>query len=165
MSYWYIDGKDGRHYCYAKEPTFLCPMGEPTEYVVPAPEGSETEGAHVLKDATKAAVTAAAEQLGMDPVLLGMIVKRGHSHRHGRRRVDGRLTDQCVACGARMERKGFRVWIEALPTEEDAQSRIADRLGFSGYRPVPGSSFYLDTKKEAAQWARDEAKLERMVRS
>ena len=38
--YWYIEGADGRHYCYAKEPTFVCPMGEPV--VFDRPEGSGT---------------------------------------------------------------------------------------------------------------------------
>jgi hypothetical protein len=40
--YWYIEGADGRHYCYAKDPTYVCPMGEPV--VFERNEGAEDVG-------------------------------------------------------------------------------------------------------------------------
>lgn len=169
FTYRYYEGKDGRHYCYAKEPTFRCPMGEPTEYVVPAPEGSETEGAHVLKDGTKAAVTAAAETLGIGALELGMMLKRAHqSGRGGRKRVGGKLTDTCDACGHKLDRLGYRGWVEREPTAEEADNssdRINARLFGGGPRWRTDESHYFDTKKEVMEWAREEAKLERVVRS
>lgn len=158
-SYFYVEGVDGRHYCYAKTPTFTCPMAEPVEYV---PNANGEGGEHRLKSGLVETFDEAASALSMGPVLLGKVLKTAHQRKGTERlRVDDRLTDLCAVCGHRMERLGFRVWIEHLPTEEDTQSRIANRLGFSGWRTVDGSHRYMDTKKEAQQWARDEAELVR----
>lgn len=165
-SYFYYEGTDGRHYCYAKTPTFTCPMAEPVEVrptVIEPREGErDITHEHHLTAEHAEAITAAAAALGMDALKLGMALRSHHQRRGAQReRVNGKLTDTCAACGHRMEREGFRVWVEELPLGEDAQSRIADRLGFSSWRTVPGSSRYLDTKKEAQGWARDESRLER----
>ena len=148
--YWYIEGADGRHYCYAKEPTFVCPMGEPVEY--DRPEGSEDS--EPTARLTVEAIVPAASQLGMDPLRLAKLIRSAH-HRAGagRARVDGRLTDMCAACGHKLQRQGFRYWIEAKPLTTDSRTRIAQRLGFSEYQQVEGS-WYATTKRDAQTWAR-----------
>lgn len=152
--YWYMEGADGRHFCFAKEPTYTCPhahfertrVDEETVERIPTP-----------------AVKRAAEALGADPELLARGLERQHaSFTYGRRRVNGKLTDQCAVCGARMQRKGFRCWIEREPTDDernDMNSRVAGRLGFSNMRTE--RSFYVDTKREAREWAAEEVKVTR----
>lgn len=163
-SYFYFEGTDGRHYCWAKTPTFVCPMAEPVEYI---PNGDGEEGYHQIKLADLEPLTSAAQLLGVDPLELGMMFKRAHSSgRGGRKRVDGKVTDICSACGHRLERLGFRVWIERTPTDEEADTasnRVGARLFGSGPQWVtePGSTRYLDTKKEATTWAKDESEMVR----
>lgn len=166
FTYRYYEGKDGRHYCYAKDPTFVCPLAEPTEYVVPAGEASETEGEHRIKLGHLGLLTAAAGVLGVGALELGMMLKRTHnSGRAGRKRVDGKLTDTCGACGHKLDRLGFRGWVEREPTAEEADNasdRIGSRLFGAGPRWRNDETHYFDTKKEVMEWAREEAKLERV---
>ena len=150
VGYWYIEGADGRRYCYAKEPTFVCPMGEPVEY----DRVEDSEDREPTARLTVPAITPAAERLAMDPLLLAKLIRSAHQrHGAGRARVDGRLTDTCAACGHKMVRHGFRYWIEAKPRTADPRTRIAQRLGFSEYQQVEGS-WYARTKRDAQTWAR-----------
>lgn len=151
--YWYIEGADGRHYCYAKEPTYLCPMAEPVLF----DRAEDCEGSEPVPRLTVPAITPAAQQLAIDPLLLAKLIRSAH-HRigAGRARVDGRLTDTCAACGHKLTRKGFRYWIEAKPPRSHPRAQIAQRLGFSEYEHVEGS-WYAKTKRDARAWARGRA--------
>lgn len=163
FSYRYYEGTDGRHYCYAPAPTFVCPMADLTEYV-PNPDGEG--GEHRIKLGDLEPLTSAAQKLGVDPLELGMMLKRTHhSGRSGRKRVDGKLTDICAGCGHKLDRLGFRAWVEREPTAEEADNasdRIGARLFGSGPRWITDESHYFATKKEAVEWAREESKLERV---
>lgn len=130
--YWYIEGDDGRHYCYSKEPTYECPVG----------------GMRSLGDILELA----AGEVGIDPKFM----LRRLQHSAGRARVEGRLTDVCLGCGHKLDRLGFRYWIEGEPTEDEdtSSSRIAARLGLGdGFVTVEGP-WYAKTKKDAQAWAR-----------
>jgi hypothetical protein len=92
-----------------------------------------------------------------------MLERQHRSFTHTRRRdAGGKLTSTCDCCGSRMERMGFRVWIErpktaAEMTDTDGVSAaIAKRIGGDGVRTVTLRSFYLETKREATDWALDE---------
>jgi hypothetical protein len=151
--YWYIGGADGRRYCFAKEPTFVCPMSEPVVFDRPE-DGADREPVPRL---TVPAITPAAEQLAMSPLLLANLIRSAHNRPGaGRARVDGRLTETCAACGHKLIRKGFRYWIEAKPAAASSRTRIARRLGFSEYEQVEGS-WYAKTKRDARTWARGRA--------
>jgi hypothetical protein len=150
--YSYYEAPDGRRFCFITHPTFLCPLA--------TFERAEDENrSRVLTDA----VVAAAGVLGCDPADLARIIEGSHA-RAGtsrKRTADGKLTADCGSCGARMERLGFRCFIEApIPDGEETQGEqasraIAGRLGFSAPMRTE-RSFYVDTKREAREWALDE---------
>jgi hypothetical protein len=144
MSYRYYAGAVGARFCYAVQPTYLCPLGEPDLEAVEAPW------------------QAAARELGCSPVYLAREIRRAHrSHRIGRERdADGKLTDRCTVCGARMERHGFAAWSEA-PDPEEYRQRIADRLGFAMAVVQSTPRRYFERKREAMEWAREESKISR----
>ena len=152
--YWYIEGADGRRYCYAKDPTYLCPMGDPVVYE----RSEDSEDSEPVPRLTLDVMVPAAERLGMDQMLLAKVIGSAHLRAGaGRARIDGRLTDICATCGHKLIRKGFRYWIEAKPRTADSQTRIAQRLGFSDYRQVEGS-WYANTKRDAQTWAQGRAR-------
>jgi hypothetical protein len=155
--YWYVAGGNGEQFCWAKDATFLCPHGYFDRVRL---ESGETVNRILTSEVERAAVA-----LGGDPELLARMLERAHaSHGAGRQRVDGKLTDLCTICGAKMERKGFACW-KQVPNEPDsAQARIAGRLGFSNTRHE-GVIHYRPTKKEAEQWARRNANESRSVRA
>lgn len=162
MSYWYVDGKDGRHYCWSKQPTFVCPLADPVVYV--KHEDGES-GHHELRD-DAIEIQAGAALLKIDPVKFGRIMRSAHQRVSSVRERDdaGKLTDRCAACGHQLDRLGFRAWIEREPTAEEADTasnRINSRLFGAGPRWLTVESFYCETKKEAQAWARDEAAVER----
>jgi hypothetical protein len=151
MSGWYVAAGD-THFNWASKPSYVCPNAALVEYQAAA-DGS-SDGKHVLKDPR---VTLAAEALAADPILLGQMLLRAHSsHRAGRMRVDGRLTERCAICGTKLTRQGFRAWIDGPPTEGSGK-RIAERLGFGAIR-APIRSTWHKTRKEAEAWARHECK-------
>lgn len=149
-NYRYWDGPGGTRYCFNIEPTFVCPNADPT-FVLPSPK---------IVGLTEP-VRAAARILGMEPWKFEHILQRAHAS-HTRERVAGKLTDRCSVCGAKMDRLGFRVWIERPKSEEEltpedrTSSNVAQRLGFSGERTVVLRSAYTETKREAKQWCLDE---------
>lgn len=143
-SYRYYEGTDGRRYCWSLVPSFRCPVG--------AVEHS-TIGAYVLTPA----IEQAAQALDVDPQYLARSVK----HSAERARVGGKLTEDCNACGHRLERLGFAYWIAAKQTPGDSSVSIAIRLGVhgrSGFVMVEGG-WYAKTKNDAKAWAWGRVKL------
>jgi hypothetical protein len=135
-SYWYIEGGDGRHYCYAKELSVECPIGSMER----------------LGDT----LTIAAEEVGIDPAF--MLRKLQHSAQ--RRRDDGKLTMLCSGCGHKLTSLGFRYWIEGDPPREGTAMigrAVSLALGGSGFVMVEGP-WYATTKKDAQAWAHMRAK-------
>ena len=131
-SYRYFEGSDGRHYCFAIEPSFTCPS---------------------VREADDEKVIAAAAELGVDAKWLA----RRLQHHPVRLRDDReRLTDTCGTCGVRLKRLGFRWWIEGPPKDVDvntaASSRINQRLGGDGFVMVEGP-WYTSRKKDARTMA------------
>lgn len=131
MSYWMIHGADGKDYCWAKEPSYRCPIGS----------------AERLGDI----LAAACEVIGIDPAWL----LRRMKHSPYRKRVNGRLTDRCETCGHKLERLGF--WC-SIRTHDHEQS-VA---GFAMANIE--KQFYVDTKREAERWARDEVALTHKIK-
>jgi hypothetical protein len=79
-------------------------------------------------------------------------------HHAQRARIDGRLSEQCAACGGRLKRLGFRYWIEGPPPKtQSAEQRTASelrlRLQGTNFVTLEGP-WYAQTKAGAAQWAR-----------
>lgn len=131
MSLWYIRGADGKDYCWAKEPSYRCPIGS----------------AERLGDILEAA----AEELGVGREWLLRKIK----HAGRRARVDGRLTDRCAECGHKLERLGFHCSIRV----HDDEQTVA---GFTMAKME--KQFYLDTKREAERWAREEVRLTHSIK-
>lgn len=153
-NYCYWSGPADTRYCFNVDPTFICPNADPIRV--------EGEGVTITRDRC-VAIDAAAKALMMEPVKLARMMQRSHrSFTHSRERVDGKLTNRCACCGAKMDRLGFRVWIERPKTAEELTpedrvgSRVAERLGFDGQKTVIVRSAYVDTKREAKQWCLDE---------
>lgn len=137
--YWYIDGADGRRYCYAKEPTYRCHVGAIERDPV-APDAG-----YVLTPA----IVAAADKLEIDAQFLARKLR----HSPERSRVNGKLTDDCNACGHRMERVGFRYWIEVVDTESRTPStQLTQMMGGTPTKTVEGP-WFAKTKQAAKQWA------------
>jgi hypothetical protein len=169
MSSWRYYEHDGTRWCWNVDPTFICPNAGITEYV--APEDGDG-GAHVIAR-REDEIGEAADALGMDPIKLALILNRAHqSFKHDRERVDGKLTDRCKACGAKMRREGFRAWIERFVPEnerteaERTSTRIGSRLFGSSDTTWRREGFrWYDTKKEATGWALDEYKVAKALKA
>lgn len=144
--YWYMGpAPDGRRFCYAKTPTFTCPIASAAQgFLRDATLGSDPLAERVFD---------AASALRVDPKWLAQRVSSGSHHRE---RVDGKLTDRCT-CGARMDRLGFAIWVEREAPERTDTSARFTREVFGG-QPVErvGRTRYADTKREAQTWARQE---------
>lgn len=136
-TYRYWEAADGRRFCYARDATYRCPVSSMTE----------------LDDGLRAA----ADALGVHPGKLVRLLAAPHPHGARRERVDGQLTETCAHCGHRLQRDGFRVWVERPATEEEVRENaglaISSRLGY-GARVTERVS-WCDTKKEARTWAYD----------
>lgn len=139
--YWYIEGGDDRHFCYAKTPSFVC--------------------RHADGDDLGRLAGLAAEERGI--TRLAEIVRNAHRRSVSSiraRDAAGKLTDDCAVCGAKLKRLGFAVWEERPAGEETSQHRIAQRLGFGSHVRV-GETKYRRTKKAASDWAAKNAKASR----
>lgn len=165
MNSWYFEAPDGRRFNWNKAPTYICPNADPIRVEVDGDERIET----ITLDRA-VAIDAAARGLMMDPLKLARLIKRSHrSFSYQRERVNGKLTDRCECCGAKMDRLGFRCWVDRPKTEDEltsedrTSSRVAERLGFDPGRRVVVHSFYADTKREADAWARDELRTAKAV--
>lgn len=152
---WYVSGPDGLRFNWNKAPTFQCPNASAVTYT--AADAGGGEGTWTLQ---RPEVAAAAAAIGADPVMLGKLLHQRHaSFAAGRLRVDGRLTDRCAICGAKMTRKGFRAWIDK-PGDDEASQRVARRLGLQGPRTTIRTTWH-PTKAAAEAWARHELKRAR----
>lgn len=153
--YWYIEGGPGVRLCYAKSPTYICPHA----YFERVRDADDKVTGRV----PTAAAEKVAAVLGTDPESAAKLLERGHRSMGGRLRVDGKLTERCEGCGAKMQRKGFRIWREELVPEEERTSEqrtsaaINSRLGFDGQTWKTTYSGYVETKREAEGWARENA--------
>lgn len=161
MSYHYYDGGDGRHYCYAAEATVRCqfdPRGWP----------SISDPPPTVQAWLRETAAAAGDP---DPIRL---LRRAHA---GSQAVDPQSPTKCWACHGRLIKIGYSAWIEARlndPIHDDAvktlemESSLAstrainERLGATHIR-VSGSHRYFERKREAIQWAREEAELHRSI--
>jgi len=149
-SHWYVPGTDGRHYNWAKHPTFECPNADAVTYTPPERDGEE--GTWTLE---RDEIAVAAAAIDADPILLAKLLRQRHqTSAAGRLRVGGVLTDRCAVCGAKMKRKGFRAWIDA-PTDDATANRVSSRLGFAPTRTTIRTTWHR-TRRDAAAWARHE---------
>ena len=95
-----MPGTDGRHYNWAKHPTFECPNADAVTYTPPERDGEE--GTWTLH---RDEISVAAGAIGADAILLAKLLRqRHHTSAAGRLRVDGVLTNRCAVCGAKMTR-------------------------------------------------------------
>ena len=148
-SYWIVGpSKDGRRWAWAKSPTFTCPVER-------SASEARREGALPSEE-----LMASAAILGVDARWLAM---RLAGASHGRERdAQERLTDRC-RCGAKLRREGFACWVERLPTEDELEqtgAQISRALGGDGWRQ-DGPRRYMDTKREAEAWAREQLAVAR----
>jgi hypothetical protein len=149
--YRYYEAPDGRRFCWNVEPTFVCPLAW----------FERTDDEAKARIATPA-VEAAAAALGCGIAeLLRMLERQHRSFTNTRRRdAGGKLTNTCDCCGSRMQREGFRVWVEQpkreLSETDRVSAAISKRLGGDGVQTETLRSFYLETKREATDWALDE---------
>lgn len=171
---WYFESKDGRRWNWNKSPSFECPNYF-ARYRFTHPETGEQKLVHFPPD-KKLGVTfaryvpdevrEAAKLLncGADE-LAAMLVKVHQDRGVSRKRVGGKLTSECVACGGRLTRKGFAAWAEEpVPegeetSEQRSASNITRRLG-GGDGTIRRTTWtgYFDTKREAEEWAHESMK-------
>lgn len=155
MSAWYIAAGD-THFNWAKAPTFECPNA--------ATDGRPI-GAMLAEDAAITPLVArarlAADALGVDAAKVIGMLRRMHSGGTRRAEIDGKLTDRCAHCGAKMKRKGFRAWIDE-PGSWDGYSGATRSLNqMIGNSEPPRKTIrttWHKTKKEAEAWARHECR-------
>jgi hypothetical protein len=133
VSYRYYEGTTDkrRQFCVATSPTFVCGYTD----------GFEAAAGIMAVD-------------GISGERLSEIVANAHARTlHSSLRLrdaDGKLTDECRVCGAKLIRKGFAAWEQR---EREEQTGIAMRLGIEQFDKV-GEKRYFRTKKQAWAWAR-----------
>ena len=156
MRYW--DGPEGRRYCFTTEPLMECPN---------VPEPQREAGSGYVVTAVAKAVAAALSTTEQDAC---RVLRRAHSGSRGhRRRVDGKLTDRCDSCGAKMRNRGYFAYVEEPVPEEELTSlqRTSAALNarLSGnatqYRRI--RDVQVDTRREAKAWAWDELKADKAI--
>lgn len=136
MGYWYIEGADGRHYCWSKQATDLCPNRD----------------GMIVHDLL------ADNDCGLDVQLIAKSIQRSHRQYH-----DDLRKGYCGACGMRLERLGYDTWVEE-PNPSEVTQRVADRLGYGGaWRRVDGSLRRFKLKREAEAYAREQAAVADLV--
>lgn len=153
MSYHYYEGAPGTRYCWALDPTFICPISQ-LKYDTADEQWSVPDE-----------FTAAANLLGVEPSSLLRLMVRGHRNNR-RMRIDGKLTDRCETCGHKMERKGFRTWSERDRTEpREGVGGVSDDLTrrFGGTPSEILKTIYFDTKKEARAWALENSQVSQAI--
>lgn len=154
--YWELKGDpEGRRFCYGTEPLFVCPFGRFER------ERVDGEVTRRLPGKAEAYVVAISGVMGTTAEDVMRLLERGHSGvGHHRRRVDGKLTDRCDGCGAKMIDHGFTAWVERDRTDDSAASRVAERMGMRG----PSERLKVQPnlkRREARQWAYDEYMIAR----
>lgn len=134
--YWEIEGDpEERRFCFTTKASFTCPHA----YFEREREADASGAIIVVRRTPTPAVKAVAEALGTDVASAMRVLERGHGGRGTeRRREDGRLTDRCATCGAKMIAHGFSAYVERPKREGEfeetdrASAAIAGRLGFDG---------------------------------
>lgn len=172
---WCYEAKDGRRWTWNKAPSYECPNYF-ERYIFTDPETGETRRVHFPPEKRVGVtfsryvpdhVREAAKLIGCGgEELAAMLVKVHQDRGMERKRVDGKLTNECVACGGRLTRKGFYAYAdEPIPegeetSEQRASAAISNRLGFdsSGPRRTTWSG-HFGTKREAQEWAHENMKI------
>lgn len=135
--YNYFRGPGGRRFCWDVHPRFRCRLAD-----------GDLSTAPELGAAAKAA-----------GVTLGWVLEKAHNSRESRGRdADGRLTNRCFYCDAKMERLGFACWVEEPDDPASSRSQTRERFGLSPFRAV-GERIHLPTKREARAWALEQAQI------
>lgn len=160
-----------RRYLYNSEATYRCPY-------VTGPPWALVELAH------KSGVSRLPE-----------VFASAHRRSSRIRQIDenNRPTDRCATCGAKLDKVGYRVWVEGryedvvadlrrqasrrggrqagkqqildqVASVETSQ-RINERLGGDGWTIWPGSERYFGVKREAISWCREQAEQEKAGRA
>jgi hypothetical protein len=147
--YWELDGV---RFCFTITPHLECPMSVTTYEVLDVSTGERTitkrrpeekVGWTFTRHVT-AEQEEAARLLGVDAKAMVTLIENGHRNAwHSqdgiRRRVEGKLTDRCRACGAKLINHGYSAFVERdfdPEVDEDpegtrkASRAISDRLGF-----------------------------------
>lgn len=137
--YWYVEGGNGERFAWAKTPTYSCPFRA-------GPPGWFGSVLAESEDADELPTIDAIERM----------FRRAHgTYQSGSPRArdgNGRLTDRCSACGAKLTRHGFAAWAE----RDRGSTGISERLGIALVDRI-GENRYFRTKKRAEAWARREA--------
>lgn len=168
MRYWTIKGDpDDRRFCFTTEPRFECPHESITYSVTDLAGGAPTITKRRPEEAVGITFTRhvseemaqAAQLLGLDgKKLAAMLVGAHRSKPPTRERVDGKLTNRCATCGAKMIDHGYSAYVERPRREDemDAMHRtsaaISSRLGGEGPMVRLKSATGLK-RSEARQWA------------
>jgi hypothetical protein len=137
-AYHFYAGAGGERFCYAAAATYRCPVGS--------------------EDEPKLLAASAAALLHCDAAKLAKILEKAHHVSIRERDESGKLTETCRACGARLERVGFAAWQEH-DRDDAVGERIASRLGFGPPSEQVGARRYFERKRDAMEWAREEAKI------
>lgn len=145
----YYAGYAGRQYVYARDARIACPWD-------PGITPEEL-------DAFRAKVAAAGLDVGG-----AFDVERTLRRAHGSGvRRDEKDPTRCARCGAELVKIGYPSWVEdrmeraiAEGYLNEATERINQRLGSTHVR-VPASYRLWATKREAMNWAREEAEIDR----
>ena len=134
-------GPSGRLFCYDSDPLSRCPMDQ-----AGVPVGD--------RPARYAETVDVLDALGLDGARL-----LGAAHRSARGPMDGNL---CACCGAEREKIGYRAWVyvPVALAESETTARVAGRLGFDF---ATERSQIFATKREAIQWAREEARIDEAI--
>lgn len=174
VRYWSIKGDpEGRHFCFTTEPFFECPNSRITYEVQNLATGEKTLTTrrpeervgwtftrHVSDEAAQAA-----QLLGVEPKKLLAILGNAHRHRAAERaRVNGKLTNRCATCGAKMIDHGYSAYVERPKREDEyhegdrTNAALAERMGFQ-----PPMLRLVGTtglkRSEARQWAYEQYEL------
>ena len=155
-SRYYSGGR--RRYLWNTEATYRCPH-------VTAPPWALVETAHK-------------EGVHRLPEMFAAAHRRASAIRE--RDENNRPTNVCATCGAKLDKVGYRVWVEGRYEDVVAEmerlgrdagptlvsQRIGERLGLGdGWTVWPGSERYFGLKREAISWCREQSQQERAARA
>jgi hypothetical protein len=128
--FYYLEAKSDNNlrFCWDSTPGYHCPVAQLT--------------------VDDLGLIQAAQALGVTP---GWLERRVKHNPVRERAANGKLTETCVYCGHKLERLGFRCWVERRTTDP-AKLRIMGRIGGFMGEKIDGP-WYRKTKKEAQDWA------------
>lgn len=160
-----------RRYLWNTAATYRCPNADAPPWALV--EVAHEAGVHRLPEMFKAA--------------------HQRSSRIRQRDENDRPTDRCSVCGGKLQKVGYRVWVEGRYEDvvEDlrrrasrrggrqagkqqildqvasveASQRINERLGGDGWTYWPDSERYFGVKREAISWCAEQAEQEKAERA